>query len=278
MSSRSAILSASSGYPRPEKSTSRFSAVRSRCPLYIARTNPPFLLAALVAAFLLSVLGYFSWRVPDHARRHPDGELARRDVLVHHAPGPEVGVLADGYRRYEVRIDPGEDAAPYGGAMLVLPVVVRRDRTRPQVHPLADLRIPDVGEVRDLALRSNPRVLEFAVGPDLRSLPEHRSRSQVSVRPHGRARADRRASPDRVLDERPVSHHRVQEVRGRADHAVRAYPRLPTQESTRQDDRVASDLHARLYVRTGRIPHRHPSPHVGVQDTPPHDLLRHGQL
>src|SRR5919112_1242451 len=128
----------------------------------MVRINPPFRFVASSILILLTVLGWFVFRgIPDNARRHPHRELSRRYVLVHHAPGPEIGILADGDRRYEVCVDPGENAVFYSGAVLGFAVIVRCDRTRAQVHPFTDLCIPDVVEVWHLAPRPDPRVLDL---------------------------------------------------------------------------------------------------------------------
>src|SRR5215210_4953822 len=74
-----------------------------------------------------------------------------------------------------------------------------------------------------------------------------------------------------MFDEGAVTHKSILEVGAGSDHAVRTDPRLPTQHTSRQDHSVAPDLDRSLDVRGSRVPHRHPVPHVGVEDAAPED-------
>src|SRR5688572_16191933 len=165
------------------------------------------------------------------------------------------------------------DPVSHQGTVLVLAVVVRRYGPGPKVGVGPDLRIPHVREVRDLAPRPYARVLDLAVSPDLSSSFEDRTGPQERVGTDARPVTDLGPASHRVFHEGAVTNTRVLEVCRGPDHAVRTDPRLPAQQASRQDHGVAPDLDRSLYVRRSRVPHRHPVPHVGVQDAAPENLL-----
>src|SRR3712207_2079545 len=244
MSSRSAIRSASSGKPCPEKSISRFSVVCVRWPLRIKSLvlRSGLLWPLALPLGVLAPLLRGSRGVPDHARRYPDGELARRDVLVDHASGAKVSSLPYCNRCYKIRIHPGEHAVFYSCPALVLAVVVGGDSPGPEVGALPDLSVSDVGEVRDLAPPPHPRVLDLAVGSDLRPRPEDGPRPQEGVGADARPLPHLRAPPYRMPHERPVAYRRIQAVCRRADDAVGTY--LRDRKSTRLNSSHANISYA----------------------------------
>ena len=71
--------------------------------------------------------------------------------------------------------------------VLRLPVVVRGDRARAEVRPLAHVGVADVREVRDFGRLADVRVLHLHEGPHLRARTQHRSRAQIRERANCRA-------------------------------------------------------------------------------------------
>src|SRR5919199_3262354 len=187
---------------------SRFSVVCVRWP---SRIN-----SSVLRFGLGPILARLPGGVPDHARRHPHGELARRDVLVDHASGPKIGTLSYCNRCDKVCIHAGECSVADPGPVLLHAVVVGGYGTGTDVGVLPDLGVAHVGEVRDLAPSTHPRVLDLAVGSHLRVGPEHGTRPQEGVGTDARPRSDLGPPTHGVLDECSVADDAVEEVCGGA--------------------------------------------------------------
>ena len=69
--------------------------------------------------------------------------------------------------------------------------VVGRDAARADVRPCADVRVPDVGQVRNLRAFAHPRVLDLDERARLGARLEHRAGAKVTERSDGRPRTDR---------------------------------------------------------------------------------------
>src|SRR5262245_42563408 len=93
-----------------------------------------------------------------------DGERARRYILGDDRAGCNPCVVADRHRGDERIVDPGPDVAadrrpPFRPAGLVR--VVDRDVPGGDVRVVPHVRVPEVGEVRDLGAFPDPRVLDL---------------------------------------------------------------------------------------------------------------------
>ena len=94
---------------------------------------------------------------------------------------------------------PVPDVAPDPGLRLRLPrfvLEVRRDVSCRDVRVLADLGVPDVGEVRDLRAGADGRLLHLDEAPDLRPLAEDRAGAHVGERADLDAGGDPHVAPD----------------------------------------------------------------------------------
>src|ERR671919_273791 len=80
-----------------------------------------------------------------------DSQGARRDVPGDHRSGSSVGRIPDIYRRDQGRVNRDSDVVADHRAVFAESIPVGGDRAGADVGVLTDLRVADVGEVRDLA-------------------------------------------------------------------------------------------------------------------------------
>src|SRR5579864_2640299 len=181
-----AIAFARSGCERPEKTMSRFCGPRSsQCPcagcVTIAFSSPGRASSAVRLSMLVvdpPFLGFL-------ARCEP-GERSGRDIIGDDRTRRNPSIVANVHRCIERIVDTGPDVASDAGDPLRLPRNVGEigsDVARGDVRPLADLRVPDVGEVRDLRAGADLRLLELDEGTDLDAAPEDDARPEIGERP-----------------------------------------------------------------------------------------------
>src|SRR5512145_2765273 len=127
-------------------------------------------------------------------------ERAWRHVTAHDRPATGHGAVADAHRRDERVVGPGPGMPPDRRTVLVHPVVVGEDRARADVRALADLRVADVGQVRDLRAVADLGVLGLDERADLALRAEHGAGTQVGERPDRGAGADVRAGAVAAYD------------------------------------------------------------------------------
>src|SRR5271169_6127539 len=184
--SLSAIWCARSGCERPEKTMSRFDGPRSsQCPWTGCVTAAPSRPGSASSAVRLSMLLVDPPFLRDLPWREP-GERPRGHIMRDDRTGCNPGVVADLHRSIERIVDTGPDVAPDPGGRLRLTglvLEVRRDVPGRHVRVLADLGVPDVGEVRDLRAGADGGLLHLDERPDLRPLAEDRARPDVGERP-----------------------------------------------------------------------------------------------
>src|SRR2546427_1665729 len=249
------IAAARSGWERPAKTMSRFCGPRSiQCPgdgsVMDAFSSPGRASSAVpVRLSMLLVdppfLG-FLWR-------RESGERARGDIISDDRTRRNPSVVANVDRSTERIVDAGPDVATDTGGALWQPRLVRevrRDVAGCDVRILADLRVPEIGEVRDLRPGADTRLLQLHKGTCLRALAEHGSRPEVGEG------ADRDVGADLGADRNHV----------RADLGARGYGCGAAQHREGVDRRVGLEAHVGVDPRGGRIDDRDSGEHVTLVD------------
>ena len=112
-----------------------------------------------------------------------DCQRAGGDVLGDDRAGGRVGAIADGDGGDERRVHSPAHSTADRGAVLGVSVVVGGDRPRPEVGARSYVGIADVGEVRDLRVRSDVGVLDLDERPDLGALTQEGAGTQVAKGP-----------------------------------------------------------------------------------------------
>src|ERR671925_1093455 len=197
----SAILAARSGFERPEKSMS-FPAE----PACVHGRSGAGCTGSTVSS---PGIGRASSVVPVSTTvvllvdllRSGDGERSRRDVFSDRGSGCDPSMVPNLHGRNEDIVAAGVDiAADHGSLLLVvlLGPVVGRDRTGADVRALADVRIADVGEVRNLDPFAERRVLDLHEGAHLRLGADDRAGPEVGEGADDRSGTDLRIDDDRV--------------------------------------------------------------------------------
>src|SRR6266545_5696078 len=192
MSSFSAILCASSGCERPEKSISRLEGPRSiQCSglssgLVPATSSPGRRVSSVVA--LSTEIALFRY-LP----RRETCQRFGRDIFCYVRPARNPCVVPDLDWCLEPIVDAGPDVPAdlrlsFGTARLV--GVVRRDVAGGDVRVLADLGVADIGEVWHLRPGPDLGVLDLDERACLRAGAELRARAEVAERPDLDVRAD----------------------------------------------------------------------------------------
>src|SRR4029453_3117679 len=126
---------------------------------------------------------------------------ARRNIFGNDCTGRKPSIVANLDRRIERIVDAGPDVAPDARGRLRLTGLVfevRSDVAGGDVRILTDLRVPDVGEVRDLRVRADRGFLHLDEGADLRALADARSWADVRERADFNPRRD----PDAAANDR----------------------------------------------------------------------------
>src|SRR5207248_1032230 len=204
---------ASSGCERPDTTMSRFCGARSiQCicvgSVTTARSSPGSAISVAVRLSMLLVDPPFLCLLP----LGEPGERSRRDIIRDDRTRRNPSIVANVDRSIERIVDTGPDvpadpSPPLGLAGLVLEV--RGDVAGRDVRVLADLGVPDVGEVRHLRPGADLGVLHLDERADLRP------------------RADLGAGPD---------------VREGADLGPGRDPDRAAENAVRMDRRVRLDL------------------------------------
>src|SRR5215216_2887575 len=113
-----------------------------------------------------------------------DSQGARGDVPGDHRSSSSVCGIADIYGRDQCGVNPDPDVVADHGAVFAESVPVRGDRAGADVGLLADLRVADVGQVRDLAPGADLGALDLDERPRLGPLAQRRPRADVGERAH----------------------------------------------------------------------------------------------
>src|SRR5215218_4502443 len=192
MSSFAAILCASSGCERPEKSMSRFDGPRSiQCSglssgLVSATSSPGRRVSSVVA--LSTEIALFR-----DLLRWETSERFGRDIFFYVRPARNPCIVPDLDRGLEPIMDTRLDVAADLRPPLLLSGrmgEVRRDVSGGDVRVLADLGVADVGEVRHFRACPDLGVLHLDEGARLRARAEPRPGPEVTER------SDLRILPD----------------------------------------------------------------------------------
>src|SRR5580765_5665604 len=196
MPSFSAILCASSGCERPEKSISRLDGpVSIQCSgltsaLVSATSSPGRRVSSVVA--LSTEIALFR-----DLLRWESSERFGRDIFFYVRPARNPCIVPDLDRGFEPIVNAGPDVPPDLRSPLRpagLVGEVGGDVAGADVRALADLGVADVGEVRDLGAGADLGVLDLHEGPGLRALRELGARTEVGEG------ADEDAGPDLRVD------------------------------------------------------------------------------
>src|ERR1022692_1335351 len=161
---------------------SRFEGPRSsQCPWTGCVTAAPSRPGSASSAVRLSMLLVDPPFLRDLPWREP-GERSGRDIIRDDRTRCNPSVVTDLHRSIERIVDTGPDVAPDPGLRLRFTgfvLEVRGDIPGGDVRVLADLGVPDVGEVRDLRAGADGRLLHLDEGADLCPLAENRARPDV---------------------------------------------------------------------------------------------------
>src|SRR4029079_7790450 len=166
MPSRSAIASPRAMLERPAKSMSRFCGVRS---IHVA-WSPVLMADAAMPAPVKSGIGVSrltaaslscSIALDVRLAGASDAEGVGGDVVGDHGAGSGPRPISDRNGGDEDSVAGGADITPDRGALLLRAIVVGGDVACSDVRVLADLGVPDVGEVRDLGPLADRRVLDL---------------------------------------------------------------------------------------------------------------------
>src|SRR5690242_3722248 len=169
------------------------------------------------------------------------GQRSGRDVVAHHRARPGVGAVADGHRRHEHGVRAGAHVRADGGPPLGFAVVVDKHAGRADVAVFADVRVPDVGQVRHFGAGADGGVLGLDERAELAVVAQHRAGAQVGERSDGRAGTDRRRGAVRAHHRGAVADADVRQGGVRADDAVAADLSAAKQLRPRLNDGVAPD-------------------------------------
>src|SRR5712691_6958167 len=265
--SLSAIWPASSGCERPENTISFFCGPRSiQWPglgsLKTAPSRPGS--ARSVGVVRLSMVlvdpafpGFLAWREP--------GERSGGDIIGDDRTRRNPSVVANADRSIERIVDTGPDVAADPGRALGLPPLVREiggDVAGGDVRILADLGVPDVGEVRHLRAGADAGLLQLDERPGLGALAEDGARPEIGEGADGDAGADLGVDRDDV----------------RADLGARGDLRRAAKDGERMDRRVGRDLDAVIDPGRGGIDDGHAGEHVRLVDPVPQRGGHRGEL
>src|SRR6185503_6808730 len=158
-------------------------------------------------------------------------------------------------------------------AVLLAPVVVRGARAGDEIAALADLRVPDVGQVRHLRALADVGVLDLDERADLGVRAQLRARPEVGERADLGARAHLRLDDERVDDHGARLDGGVADGRVRTDLAPLADGRAALEHGARSDDAVVPDRDPRLHPRRARVEEGDTCTGVGLDDAALRDLL-----
>src|SRR5206468_4096784 len=125
-----------------------------------------------------------------HLSSPRDAERPWRHVARDRRAGGDVRPAADVHGRDELRVAADERLVLDHGLMLLLAVIVARDRAGADVDPFSDDRVPEITEVVGLRPGAENRVLQLDEVPDARLLAD------VAAGPQVRKRSDRRTRGD----------------------------------------------------------------------------------
>src|ERR1700677_1809327 len=145
------------------------------------------------------------------------------------------------------------------------PVIVHEDRGRPDIRPLADVRVAYVGQVRHLGPLAHRRVLQFHIGTYVRVRAYPRTRAQPGERPDARTAADLGRLADRV-ENRGIRRHRgIPEQAAGPDPGAGPDRRLPLQVGSRQYLRTRRQGDVDINPGGRRVHDRDPGQHPGLE-------------
>src|SRR5215211_3523792 len=258
--SRSPIFWASSRCDRPEKSISRFCGPRSiQCSRWSSTSGsvpgtvsrPGRLASSVVIVGSTVSTGGVALLV--FLSCPGDGERARRDVFRDDRSRRNPSALANLDRSNERILDAGPDVVSDRRPALRLSGLVREvdsDVARGDVRVLADLRIADVRQMRNLGPRADARVLDLHERARLRVRLEDRAGAKVTERTNEDTGADLGVDRDRV----------------RADLGAGRDTRAATEDGERMDRGILLELDRRFDPRCGGIDDRHAGKHVLLVD------------
>ena len=162
--------------------------------------------------------------------------------------------------------------------MLVLTVVVDEHGGRTDVAVLADVRIANVGQVRNLGSVADGRVLDLHIRPGLGTCSQVGARSQVGERSDAGVVADHREfGPG--MDHFAVRPDLTGHQRGsRADAGSRGDGGRAPQDGLWQQLRIRFDFHIHIDPGARGIGDAHAGAHPALVDSIAHDRRRLGQL
>src|SRR5512142_617518 len=97
-----------------------------------------------------------------------DGQRSGGDILDDRRSGADVRALADAHRRDQLRVAADERAVLDDGLMLLLAIVIARDRAGDDVDPLATRRVAEIREMVRLRPLAERRLFQLDEVADVR--------------------------------------------------------------------------------------------------------------
>src|SRR5919106_2532772 len=227
---------ASSGWPRPENTCMRFLVTTSMA-------GVPF------SGCVVANVSASGVTLDDLLLATLDGERTGRDILGDDGPRARVRVVPDLHGSDQHRVAANPHAVADRRLVLATPVVIDRDRRRTDVRILPNGGVADVGQMRNLAARTDHRLLDLDERSGLGALLQPRLGPQVAERPDLRAGPDPRGYSDAEGHVRLGADRRVDKAGvGTDDRAARDGGRA-LQVGARQQHRVRLDHAVGLDVR-----------------------------
>ncbi len=207
-----------------------------------------------------------------------DAHRAGRHVLGDDRTGGGVSPVADFDRRHEHVVGARAGVVTDDGVVLVLAVVVHEHGGGADVGLLADRRIADIGQVRDLRAAADFALLELDVGADMHLVMQNGAGAKVGERADRDVGPDRRAVGDGAvhLTARPDSG--VGERGVGPDYGTRCDLGVAVELHAGQDRRIWFEPHAGIDPGGGRVDDRDAGSHVPVQQPVVVDAVRGGEL
>src|SRR5262252_6969798 len=129
------------------------------------------------------------------------GERTRGNVLANRRAAADVGAFTDGDGRDELRIAADERAVLDRRLILLLAVVVARDRAGADVHLVADRRVAEIRKMPGFRSGAEHRLLKLDEVPDVRPLADVGAVAEVREGAEARGVGDTRVHDQAVVED-----------------------------------------------------------------------------
>ena len=198
-----------------------------------------------------------------------------RNVLGDSRTGSRKRTVAQLDRRNEVGIAADEAVVTDLGAVLVIAVVVDNDRAAAEVDALADGRVADIGQVRNLGAVADGGLLQLYEVADAAAVTDHALRADIGKRTDRSIAADGGFINLRIVYRGACADLGLFEDGVRADDRARADLAAGTDVTAGQNGRARCNISVRRNVGAGQIKDLHALFNQAVVDTLHHLDLRH---